>query len=156
MSGLEEAKDRTEATLRDLCLNGPRVDLTMQETVDACLVPNLDWLLTRASTKTFSQGQVCSFVVEWALEHKSYPLLQYLLLNGWDINHPRSRKLCPSWLGCVPYLPSLLCSLLTYIDYHVYSKIATLLAGCLAAGRIRELARFQRELQDVPVKTTER
>lgn len=51
--------------------------------------------------------------MEWALEHKSYPLLRYLLLHGWDINQRRPRRLCPSWLGWVAYF--LICSLDTYV-----------------------------------------
>jgi len=57
MSGSEAEHDGIEQKLprlRDLCLNGPRVDLPMQETVDTYLVPNLNWLLRKSQTEMFA------------------------------------------------------------------------------------------------------
>ena len=89
--------------LRDFCLRGPQTRLEVEnlsEIIDSLLVTNDDHLLTKTPTTTFSQGMASALIVKWALEHKSYPLLEYLLRNGWEINFPTYGVFDgPSWLS---------------------------------------------------------
>lgn len=105
MSEFVEFTNRAEAILRDLCIHGWTNVRSCQDVVDSCLLPNVEWILARTQTNDFSNGNLSASVVGWALEKKCYPLLRYLILNGWDVNSDLSPtpRLCPGSLGFVSF-----------------------------------------------------
>jgi hypothetical protein len=98
----KEEGEQCELHVRNICLHGPqsRSYNEVQETVDSCLLPNIDWILACPKTNYFADKIPNESIISWALINKCYPLLRYLILNGWEMNRPRLYNLGgPSWLG---------------------------------------------------------
>ncbi|KAK0648372.1 hypothetical protein B0T16DRAFT_444441 [Cercophora newfieldiana] len=108
MSEFNDFADRVDTIIRDLCLYDDPVN-TYLEVINFWFLPNLEWILARPPTTIFSEGNFDRNVVDWAIGTKCYPLLRYLVLNGWDVNHERQGYHCPWYLGmpCVIKDPKL-------------------------------------------------
>jgi hypothetical protein len=101
-SSLEEA----EQLIRHICHHGFRTSDEIQQTIDSHFLPHADQILALPKTTHFTDKPPFGSVVAWALAQKCYPLLRYLIRNGWEMNRVHVGTTgCPSLLGYVPFIP---------------------------------------------------
>jgi hypothetical protein len=118
LSSSEEA----EQLIRYICHHGFRTSDEMQQAIDSHLLPYADQILALPKTTYFTDKPPFGTVYVWALARKCYPLLRYLIHNGWEINRaPVGRTGCPSLLGYAPFVliyMYLLYYLLRFFEIH--------------------------------------
>jgi hypothetical protein len=115
-SSLEEA----EQLLRHICYHGFSTSDEMQQAIDSHLLPHADQILALPKTTHFADKPPFGTVIPWALGHKCYPLLQYLIHNGCDMNQEHVGTMgCPSVLGYV-ILPFIPIYMYTYLLYYIF------------------------------------
>ncbi|PVH82310.1 hypothetical protein DL98DRAFT_143438 [Cadophora sp. DSE1049] len=90
----------SEQRIRNICHHGFHTYKQMQEALDTEFHPHADQILAMPNTNQFSERAPSKSVVFWALSRECYPLLRYLIRNGWDLNSMgNSTGYCPSLLG---------------------------------------------------------
>lgn len=90
--------------IRHICHHDFRTRDEMQQAIDSHFLPHADQILALPKTTHFTEKPPFGTVVSWALGQKCYPLLRYLIHNGWDMNRAGAGSLgCPSLLGYVPF-----------------------------------------------------
>jgi hypothetical protein len=95
-----------EQLIRHICHYGFRTSDEIQQAIDSHFLPHADQILALPKTTHFTDKPPFGSVVAWALAQKCYPLLRYLIRNGWEMNRVHVGTTgCPSLLGYVPFIP---------------------------------------------------
>jgi hypothetical protein len=98
--------EEAEKLICHICHHGYRTNDEIQQAIDSHFLPHADQILALHKTTHFTDKPPFGSVVPWALGKKCYPLLRYLIHNGWEMNREREGTHgCPSLLGYVPFIP---------------------------------------------------
>jgi hypothetical protein len=98
--------EEAEQLIRHICHHGFRTSDEIQQAIDSHFLPHADQILALPKTTHFTDKPPFVSVVAWALAQKCYPLLRYLIHNGWEMNRAHVGTTgCPSLLGYVPFIP---------------------------------------------------
>jgi hypothetical protein len=116
-SPVPPSPEEAEQLIRHICHHGFRTNDEMQQAIDSHFLPHADQILALQKTTHFTDNPPFGSVVPWALGKKCYPLLRYLIHNGWEMNRKREgMNRCPL-LEYVPFIPILL-------SIKIYIKIS--------------------------------
>jgi len=97
--------EEAEQLIRHICHYGFHKSDEIQQAVDSHFLPYADQILALPKTSCFTDKAPSTSVVAWALAQKCYPLLRYLIHNGWEMNQAHVGTTgCPSLLGYVPFI----------------------------------------------------
>lgn len=111
--------EEAEKLIRHICHHGFRTSDEIQQAIDSDFLPLADQILALPKTTYFTEKPPFAPVVTWALAQKCYPLLRYLIHNGWEMNRAQVGTTgCPSLLGYVPLVPILCIYCIIYEDIH--------------------------------------
>lgn len=108
--------EEAEQLTRHICHHGFRTSDEIQQAIDSHFLPYADKILALVKTTYFTDKPPSGSVVAWALAQKCFPLLRYLIHNGWDMNQAHVGTTgCPSLLGYVLFIPI---HMHTYLLYY--------------------------------------
>ena len=128
--------EEAEQLIRHICHHGFRTSVEIQQVIDSHFLPYADQILALPKTIYFTDKPPFGSVVPWALARKCYPLLRYLIHNGWEMNQAHVGTTgCPSWLGHVPFIPIHMYLLYYRLRYNIHQdslKYALLINICTA------------------------
>lgn len=88
--------------IRNICHDGFQTSKETQEVFDKEFLPRADQILALPETNRFRERPPNKSVILWTLSKECYPLLRYLIRNGWNLNSIGDcTGYCPTLLGYV-------------------------------------------------------